>query len=395
MKKQILTAAGVCLFMAQSALAAPVLSDFVVFGKTSVTIGSGTGSPVSAAVGSGGSVTIQQNGTLGDGDDAIVITGGGAYTGGQNSVYVGDIIFGGSVSLAQNSKVTGSVHTGGAVTMGNGAQVSGDVVAGGSVSLGNNNAVGGSVQSGGRVVTGSNASVAGTVSATGTVALGSNPNVGGVVQGAPAPTPLAPPVIDLPDANVFSAGGANQSVAASNTLGLLADVYGALNVGNNGKVQLSSGEYFFDSMVFGNGGILELDLSLGGIVVNIVGDFLAGNNFEIALIGGDASDVLFEVHGDATFGQGAEWAGTLFAPDGTITFGNNSVIQGALYGDIIKIGNNSNLGYAKSSRMFRTSAEEGDNETGEPGATQVPVPAPLASLLVGLMALGYVRRRAA
>ena len=63
------------------------------------------------------------------------------------------------------------------------------------------------------------------------------------------------------------------------------------------------------------------------------------------LIGGDASDVLFEVHGNASIGGGTDWFGTLFSPIAgkTVTFGSNSVVTGAVYGQVIEIGGGSRL----------------------------------------------------
>lgn len=371
----------------QGAAAAPVISDFVVYGATSVSIGSNTGAPVDAAIGSGGSITIQQNANVGDGDDAIIITGGGVYTGAQNGNYVGDIIFGGSVSLGQNSTVLGSVHSGGSVSTAQNVTVNGDVVAAGAISIGNGNNIGGDVHGGGSVVLGNNVNVGGTALAGGAVAVGSNVSVAGVVNGAPAPTPLAPPVIALPEANSFTAGGANKTVGNGGTLSLLADTYGALTVANNGFVSLSGGEYFFDSMTFGNNGVLELDLSLGAIIINIVGNLSIGNGFDIVLLGGDATDVLFEVHGNAAIGNGADWFGTLFAPDGKISFGNDADITGAIYGDIVQIGNNSRFSYATSSILFGGAGGPG------PAPAEVAEPAALGVLGLGLLAIGIRRGR--
>lgn len=386
MTRGLVLALGLGL-MAQPALAAPVISDYVVFGTTSVTIGQGTGSPVNAPVGSGGSVSIQQNGNVGDTAGTIVLSGGGAYTGGQNGEYVGDIIFSGSVSLGQNSTVSGSVHSGGSVTTNSGVAVSGDVIAAGNIGLGNGSQIGGDVHAGGNVTAGNNSSITGTASAGGTVSLGNNATAGAIVNGAAAPVPLAPPSVALPEANLFTAGGLNQTVGNNGSLSLLADTYGALQVGNNGEVSLSSGEYFFDSMTFGNNGTLELDLTLGAIVINIVGNLSTNSGFEIVLIGGDASDVLFEVHGNASIGQNADWFGTLFAADGTVTFNANAEITGAIYGDIVNIGQNSRFSYARSNILFPA-----DNGNG-PDPAQVAEPAALGFLGMGLIGLALYRGR--
>ncbi len=396
MNKKLLLSAGLCLMIAQPAIAAPVLSDFVVFGKTSVTIGQNTGAPVNAAVGSGGSVTIQQNGQLGDGNDAIILSGGGAYTGGNNGNYVGDIIFSGSVNLGNGSQVTGNIHSGGSVTTNQGVKVSGDVIATGNISLAQNNQIGGVVHAGGNASLGNNTTVGGTASAGGTVALGNNASTGGVINGAAAPTPLSPASIVMPSANVFSAGGTNYSYNNNQQLALSEGTYGAVSFKNNGKLTLTSGVYYFDSFNFGNNGLLELDLTGGDILINIVGNLTGGNNFDIALIGGDPFDVLFEIHGNVKVDQNSDWYGTIFAPNSTVEFGQNATITGAIYGDIIKIDQKSTFSYAASNRLFpqdNGNGGNGDDDDNGPNPSEVPAPAPLASILFGLMALGYISRR--
>lgn len=385
MARGLVLALGLGL-MAQSAAAAPALSDFVVFGSTSVTVGAGTGAPVHAPVGSNGSVVIGQNGSLGDGDDAIILTGGGAYSGAAGGNYVGDIIFSGTVSLGQNSVVTGSIHSGGAVSTNAGVKVSGDVIASENIVLGANNQIGGNVHAGGKVTTAQNTAIGGTASAGSTVSLGNNATAGAIVNGAAAPTPVAPPVITMPGAHAFTAGGDSHHVNANSSLSLLADSYGAVSLASSGSLGLSSGEYFFDSMMFGANGTLELDLGLGGIVINIVGDLSIGANFDIVLLDGNPADVLFEVHGDVNVGQNVDWFGTLFAPDSKIAFGAGANITGALYGDVVNIGQNSVFNHAASLSLFQAQGPE---------PAQVSEPAALGILGLGLIGIGLYRRRRA
>jgi len=386
MKKSTLLLAGLCA-LSSPAFAAPIISDFVVFGSTSVTTGSNVGAvavPVSAAVGSNGTVSIGGGGNYGDGDDAIILTGGGGYTGGSNAKTVGDIIFSGNVSIGGGSTVQGSVHSGGNVTTGSNATVTQNIVATGNVTIGGGNAIGGSVLSGGNISTGSNASITGTAQASGTVSLGGSSTAGAIVTGAPAPTPLAYVPVAMPTASIFSAGGADATVGGGGALTLGAGIYGDLTTGSNADVNLSSGTYFFDSFKLGGGTDLTLDLSLGGILINIVGDLDFGSNVNVILVGGDASDVLFELHGEATVGGGTKWFGTLFAPDSEVSFGSNARITGAVYGDIVGIGGGSWLTHVQSDALFPTAGG---------GGQEVPEPAALASLGFGLIALGLFRRR--
>lgn len=99
---------GFCL-LAQPLVAAPLLSDFVVYGTTSVTVGNNVGAPVDAAIGSSGLVTI------------------------------------GDVKLGGGNKVSGNIHSGGTVTAGSNTQVNDNIVAAGEVTLGGGSPVGGNV----------------------------------------------------------------------------------------------------------------------------------------------------------------------------------------------------------------------------------------------------------
>lgn len=328
-------------FLTQPVLAAPVLSDFAIFGTTSVSTGNNIVAP--GSIGSGGAVTVASGGKV------------------------------------------GSVYSGGTVTTGNNAVVSGDIVASGNILLGAGSRTG-TVHGGANIVSGNNAVISGAAQAGGTVTLGNGSSAGSKVNGAAAPTPLATP-FNMPNASVFTAAGANQAV--SGVFNLAAGTYGNLTTASNAVLNLSAGVYYFDSFTVGNGAQINLDLGLGDIVINIVGGLSTGNNVNFVLSGGDPFDVLFEVHGASTIGSGNVWVGTLFAPDAAVSFGNNALINGAVYGDVVTIGSGAAVNYAPSNILF--AAYNQPTEPTDPA--DVSEPGLLGLVGLGLLALGATRRR--
>jgi hypothetical protein len=133
---------------------------------------------------------------------------------------------------------------------------------------------------------------------------------------------------NLPASTVFSSGGTNYTgLGNSFDLSLAPNIsYGQVQGGGAGKLRLSAGNYFFDSINLGNSTQLILDLAGGPINIYVTGtatfgsvDVLLKNNV------GNANQIYLEAHGTGNnvfqAGGGSDWLGTVYTPLGDIHFG--------------------------------------------------------------------------
>jgi hypothetical protein len=261
------------------------------------------------------------------------------------------------VQIGVGSTVTGLVGSGGMALVGGAAGVYGDVRSGNNVQLNNLSFV------------------TGTVTNPGTFSLGAGATVGSHVTSMPdLPT--------LPAATVYSAGGSNHTTINGGTLTLAPGSYGNIGLGGNTTLNLSAGDYFFNTLSAGHN--LDLNLNLGGgdVRVFVVGAIQLGS-VDVLPTGGTAADIYFETHSSGAnafqaSGQ-VDWLGTIFAPYGQIHLGSGGTtgtFQGNLWADTVFIEHN----------MV--------------GTAPVPVPEPASATLLALglagLGVGFAwRKRAA
>jgi hypothetical protein len=160
--------------------------------------------------------------------------------------------------------------------------------------------------------------------------------------------------VSMPVKTEFTAGGINYGTGGwAQSANVYPGSHGNVNFGGRGELYLQGGNYYFQSINYGWGGKLFLDLSSDAdINIFIKNSFQTGTGFEVfvSMDGTDyysiltsgrpnpdfrdlAARVYLENHGNFNIG-GGQWFGAVHSPDGTITFGSNSgVVVGALYGN--------------------------------------------------------------
>jgi len=298
--------------IAQTAIAVSIL-DFVMFGDTYVGIGSSV-TVNGALVGSNGDVIV------GDYSNTLGLRGGGSGVFGDNTAITGDVIFNGDIYYGDNIQVNGNIDAGGSFYTGLDNEITGNVTVGSDAWLDSDTEVIGDLGANGDVTMEPSSSVSGDVTHGGSLTPGANvasDSIGSV-------TPKVFPSVTLPTATVFSAGGSDQTDPGT----LVSGTYGELLISNGQTLNLSAGNYFFDSITMGYSSTLNLHLTDGPINLFVVGPAYF-DNIGVNLIGGGAEDVYSETY-DEWVVYGGQWFGTILASN-DITLDDNTELTGALY----------------------------------------------------------------
>lgn len=315
---------------------ATVDGDIFSSGSVDIKTGTVTGDIHSAngiVIGSAQSTVIDgwlfSNGDIEVGGSALV--GGRIYSCGGNVTIDGSAIIGTAIDPIE-------IRTTGNIDLSGSAVIYGDIHAGGNILVGGNNTVHGNAYAGG--------TISNPDSVTGTAL----PNSPTYVKEPVCPDLTNLEDLDLPDATVFTAGGADIILPSDGTeelpseLPVVPGTYGVLSSANNAahtllKLNAGStghGNYYFDSIDLGSNLTLKLDLSgTYDIRIFVVGDIEFRRDLNV-LVSADGMNysaiaaltdemklalgarVYWESHGDYSLGQTSNWFGTVYTPDGNL-----------------------------------------------------------------------------
>lgn len=312
-----------------------------------------------------GSVGVVGNATIGFDNKLPSISGGGSFQ--SNSSYnaspavPGTVIFNGNVSIGYGGRV-GDVHSGGTVTGG------GDITAGNVYQA-----------------------------SAGAINLGWGSTATSLNAGATSPTLQAFTPSLMPAATAHTPGGISiPDVGWMGSVTLAPGDYQALNTNSEATINLSSGDYNFDSMNINSSNIINLDVTNGAIRIVVGGNFSLNNASQWNIIGGGADDVYLELHSNTSLPSGLNFAGTIYLPNSTLTTNSDSTFNGALWAaGGVNLGHNNTINYVASNALpdqFAPPPGPGPGPTDPGDATEVPEPTTLA--LWGVVALaGYAVRR--
>lgn len=340
-------------------------SDFSILAENNVTIGEA--SVIDGNTGSNtGNVDVGPSAIL-----ASIFSGGTVQSIGASAIVTGKIVSNGVTNLNSSAIVNDTVDSGGNTTLGPGVNILSNLTSSGTTQIDSNALVGGNVLSdsdltldpdsliqgnagvNGNVTVNHGASIVGHVTHSGSLTLNGTGSVGSSSVGVSVVNPESFAGAVFPTTNIFTAGGSNITTAAGETTTLAPGTYGTLDLADNNTLNLSSGSYFFDVIDINGNLDFNLNLAGGNLLLHVLGDADFGQNLDVFLANGDAFNIYLETHGNWE-AQGT-WHGTVFAPFGDITLGQNSIAFGAFYsGDQIDIGQDTNLIFQLSNSATTT-----------------------------------------
>ncbi len=146
-------------------------------------------------------------------------------------------------------------------------------------------------------------------------------------------TAATPP---LPVNFTVSPGSDDIRVQTGESLDLAPGVYGKLDVKKDAMLTLVSGSYVFEEVKIDNDCIVNLDTTLGPIVVEVQKRVEIRDRVLMSLLGSPV-DVLFLVGDGVKLGKSGDFSGTFLAPYGDVELEQDAQMTGALYGKKITI----------------------------------------------------------
>ena len=239
----------------------------------------------------------------------------------KDSLIAGDLLsIAGKTHIHESARVLGSVNCGGDVDLDKLAVVGRDIACGDDVMLKKDSLVQGDVTAADKVDLQKGATVLGTIAEE------------AEYQGFPEIT-----FVEL----ALEAGGDDVKVKKGCTLDLEPGAYGKLDVDKDATLRLVSGCYTFSSISVDKDACIDMDLTAGSLVVDVVEDVDMKEGVTMSAsyaAGGSAGDILFLVQGKhVSLGAHGTFLGTFLGPDAAIDLLDESSLTGALYGKTVHL----------------------------------------------------------
>jgi len=261
-----------------------------------------------------------------------------------------------SVTIGMNAVIVGDVTAAtGVITIDRKADITGNVLGNSDISIGMNSTVVGDARPG----------------LTGTLTLGKRTTVTGSTEpgAVTADTYLPPSMGDRPDAG--QAGTLEILPGDGATTILDPGAYSNVVLGTSATLGLSAGTYTVRSFSMADGGTVNVDTSVGNVVLNVQGSFAAGSSVQFATTGVGSLRINVFDH-DMDFGDYAVVDATVRIWGGSFATGAESALTGSYHAtDDVSLGSGSSA---------------------QAGSVSVPEPAALPVVVLGAI-LALCRRK--
>ncbi len=203
----------------------------------------------------------------------------------------------------------------------------------------------------------------------GDVTAGSTVRNAGTVTGTITQNALVPSV-PMPTIS-FSAGGNNVTVPINGVMALAPGNYGNVSVLKNGRLELSGGDYFVNSLTIGESAVLALNVSADDVEINVVRLLSFGKKSQVQITPGGESateDVVFNRAdgGEVKIRENAKVLGSIVSPGAQVSLAANCRYKGAIAGNVINVNKGVvALHHTSSMSLPKLSPLDEEGESGE------------------------------
>jgi predicted acyltransferase (DUF342 family) len=289
------------------------------------------------------------------GVDSLALYSGKSMSFGRDVSIAGPVAAARSISLGGGDS-TGNLYSGGSVYLGNSSNVKGDIWGNGNISINSKSVVAGDITTQGKYWKNKSAKV------TGEVILGKDARL------------LVLPSMDVaPDKG--SLGSTKIWKGRNTTTNLDAGNYNTVGFDRSATLNLSAGTYTMKSFSMGRDGAVNIDTSMGDVILNVHSGFSVGRDVTFNTQGN--GELFLNVFGkNVWLDNNTKMDATVRVYGGKFSTGNDVELTGSFHAsNNIYLGQGSQVSYAPA------------------GSSAVPEPATVALLAIGGMICAFRRHR--